>query len=104
MFLSLVLLNSWGTYPNYYRRLPYKILGCAKKKNIGTYGHKDPVGIYFRGLGFALLCESSFRFSYRFSGPHKRSTHVVRIATHSVCFLVCLVAFVLASTLKALTA
>ena len=71
---------------------------------IGTYGHKDSVGIYFRGLGFTLLCEFSFRFSYRFSGSHTRLTHVVRIATHSVCFLVCLVAFVLASTLKALTA
>ena len=69
-----------------------------------TYGHKDSVGIYFRSLGFTLLCEFSFRFSYRFSGSHKRSTHVLRIATHSVCFLVCLVAFVLASTAKALTA
>ena len=60
---------------------------------ICTAGHKDAIGIFFRSLGFTLLCEFSFRFSYRFSGLCRASLNnsAFRIAAHSVCFLVGLV-------------
>jgi hypothetical protein len=65
-------------------------------------GHKDSVGIYFRSLGFTLHVNSAFASATALVDTQWIS--VVRIATHSVCFLVCRVAFVLASTVKALTA
>jgi len=60
------------------------------------YLYRRPQGClwcFFRSLGFTLLCEFSFRFSYRFSGLRRASLNnsAFRLAAHSVCFLVGLV-------------
>jgi hypothetical protein len=64
------------------------------------------IPLVFTSVVSVSLCyvNSAFCFSYRFSGSHKRLIHVVALPLILFVFSCVLLHFVLASTLKALTA